>query len=194
MAYTDPREEKTFVMIKPDGVQKGLIGEIVKRFERRDLKIVALELFQPSEELVDNHYPKDAAWLKRLGEKTLSTYEKYGYDPVKDFGSTDPDKIGPQIRVWCTNYLLASPMVKMIVQGTHAIDMVRKICGSTMPYQAEMGTIRGDFSNDSPAQANAEKRAVMNVVHASESPAEAAHEIKLWFGDKKTFDYKRHGE
>lgn len=168
MAFKNPKEEMTFVMIKPDGVQKGLIGEIVKRFERRNLKVVALELFQPTSEQVDMHYPKDEAWLKRLGEKTLSTYQKYGYDAEKDFGTTDPEKIGPQIRVWCTNYLLAAPMVKMILQGTHAIDMVRKICGATMPYQAEMGTIRGDFSNDSPAQANAEKRAVMNVVHASE--------------------------
>lgn len=181
-------------MIKPDGVQKGLIGEIIKRFERRDLKIVALELFQPTPEQVDKHYPKDDAWLKRLGEKTLSTYEKYGYDPIADFGTTDPEKIGPSIRKWCTDYLLAAPMVKMVVEGTHAIDMVRKICGSTMPYQAEMGTIRGDFSNDSPAQANAEKRAVMNVIHASETPEEAAHEMKLWFGDKKMSSYKRHGE
>ena len=181
-------------MIKPDGVQKGLIGEIVKRFERRNLKVVALELFQPTAEQVDMHYPKDAAWLKRLGEKTLSTYEKYGYDAEKDFGTTDPEKIGPQIRVWCTDYLLAAPMVKMILQGTHAIDMVRKICGATMPYQAEMGTVRGDFSNDSPAQANAEKRAVMNVIHASETPEEAAHEMKLWFGDKKALSYERHGE
>jgi nucleoside-diphosphate kinase len=194
MESKNPKEEKTFVMIKPDGVKKGLIGEIIKRFERRNLKIVALELFQPTTEQVDNHYPKDAAWLKRLGEKTLSTYLKYGYDAMKDFGTTDPEKIGPEIRVWCTNYLLEAPMVKMIVQGTHAIDMVRKICGSTMPYQAEMGTIRGDFSNDSPAQANAEKRAVMNVIHASETPEEAAHEIELWFGNKEVHKYKRHGE
>lgn len=194
MPLANPKEEKTFVMIKPDGVKKGVIGEVIKRFERRDLKIVALELFQPTFEQVDKHYPKDEAWLRRLGENTLATYIKYGYDPVGDFGTTDPQKIGPEVRKWLGNYLTMSPMVKMVVQGTHAIDMVRKICGSTMPYQAEMGTIRGDFSNDSPAQANTEKRAVMNIVHASETPEEAANEIKHWFGDKEMFVYNRHGE
>lgn len=181
-------------MVKPDGVKKGLIGEIIKRFERRDLKIVALEMFQPTFEQVDNHYPRDAAWIKRLGEKTLSTYKKYEYDAMKDFGTTDPEKIGLEIRKWLTDYLLSAPVVKMVVEGVHAIDMVRKICGSTLPYQAEMGTIRGDFSNDSPALANAEKRAVANIVHGSETPEEAAHEMELWFRNGKMQDYKRHGE
>ncbi|PIZ81453.1 MAG: nucleoside-diphosphate kinase, partial [Parcubacteria group bacterium CG_4_10_14_0_2_um_filter_41_6] len=76
----DPKEEQTYVMIKPDGVRKGLIGEIIKRFEQRDLKIVALEMFQPSYDQIDNHYPKDEEWITRLGNKTLTTYEKYGYD------------------------------------------------------------------------------------------------------------------
>ncbi|OGG78179.1 nucleoside-diphosphate kinase [Candidatus Kaiserbacteria bacterium RIFCSPLOWO2_01_FULL_52_12b] len=194
MAQKNPKEERTFVMVKPDGIKKGLIGEIIKRFERRDLKVVALEMFQPTFEQVDNHYPKDAAWLKRLGEKTLSTYKKYDYDVIKDFGTMEPEKIGPEIRKWLTDYLLSAPLVKMVIEGTHAIDMVRKICGATFPYQAEMGTIRGDFSNDSPALANAEKRAVMNIIHASETPEEAAHEIKHWFGDKEMHSYKRHGE
>lgn len=190
----NPKEERTFVMVKPDGVLKGLVGQVLKRFEQRGLKIVALELFQPTLEQVDAHYPKDDAWLKRLGEKTLSTYEKYGYDPVKDFDTKDAVTIGKEIRKWLTSYLLSGPMVKMVIEGTHAIDMVRKICGPTLPYKAEMGTIRGDFSNDSPALANAERRAVQNVVHASETPEEAAHEMKHWFGDAKFLDYKRHGE
>ena len=194
MALKNPKEEQTFVMIKPDGVMKGLIGEIIKRFERRNLKIVALDFFRPTFEQVDSHYPKDEMWLKRLGEKTLSTYTKYGHDAMKDFGTEDPEKIGIEIRTWLGDYLLSAPIVKMVVEGTHAIDMVRKICGSTLPYQAEMGTIRGDFSNDSPVQANAEKRAIMNVVHASETPEEATHEIKLWFGDATMHKYSRHGE
>ncbi len=181
-------------MIKPDGVQKGLIGEIIKRFEQRDLKIVALELFQPTHDQIDNHYPKDEAWITRLGNKTLQTYEKYGYDAMEDFGTTDPAKIGPEVRKWVINYMTSAPLVKMVVEGTHAVDMVRKICGPTMPYQAEMGTIRGDYSNDSPAVANAEKRAVANIIHASETPEEAAHEIKHWFGDKEIPTYKRLGD
>lgn len=190
----NPRTEKTYVMIKPDGVKKGLIGDIIKRFEQRDLKIVALEMFQPTLEDIDNHYPKDAAWVKRLGEKTLATYDRYQFDASEDFGTTVPEEIGPKIREWLVNYMLSAPLVKIVIEGTHAVDMVRKICGPTMPYQADMGTIRGDFSNDSPAVANAEKRAVMNIVHASETLEEATHEINHWFKENKIHVYKRHGE
>lgn len=194
MASRNPKEEKTFVMVKPDGVKKGLVGEIIKRFEQRDLKIVALDMFQPTTEQIDNHYPKSEEWITRLGTKTLQTYEKYGYDAMDDFGTTEPEKIGPHVRQWVLDYMTSAPLVKMVVQGIHAVDMVRKICGPTMPYQADMGTIRGDFSNDSPALANAEKRAVANLIHASETAEEAAHEIKYWFGDTPVQDYKRHGE
>ena len=69
-----PKEEKTFLMIKPDGVRKGLTGEIIKRVEQRDLKVVALEMFQPTRKQIDDHYPKDEKWITRLGEKTLATY------------------------------------------------------------------------------------------------------------------------
>jgi nucleoside-diphosphate kinase len=84
-------------------------------------------------------------------------------------------------------------MVKIVVQGVHAVDMVRKIVGPTMPYLAEMGTIRGDFSADSPVNANAERRAVFNLVHASETPDEAKHEINHWFGKNSIHKYKRFG-
>ncbi len=194
MTHKNPKEERTYVMIKPDGVKKGLIGEVIKRFEQRDLKIVALEMFQPTREEIDTHYPKDEIWVTRLGEKTLATYEKYGFDALADFGTTDKEKIGPEIRNWLIDYMLSAPLVKMIVEGTHAVDMVRKIAGPTMPYLADMGTLRGDFSNDSPALANAEKRAVANILHASETPEEALHEIEHWFGKKNLHSYKRHGE
>jgi len=188
-----PKEEQTYVMIKPDGVRKGLTGEIIRRFEQRDLKIVALEMFQPEHEMIDNHYPKNEEWITRLGNKTLSTYEKYGYDAMADFGTTEAEKIGPEIRKWLISYMTSAPLVKMIAQGIHAVDVVRKIAGDTMPYKADMGTIRGDFSIDSPALANKEKRAVMNIVHCSETPEEASHEIKHWFGDKEVYSYKRFG-
>jgi len=194
MAHKNPKEERTYVMVKPDGVKKGLIGEIIKRFEQRDLKIVALEMFQPTRDEIDNHYPKDPAWVTRLGEKTLGTYEKYGYDAMEDFGTKEADKIGPEIRKWLIDYMLSAPLVKMVVEGVHAVDMVRKIAGPTLPYLADMGTIRGDFSNDSPALANAEKRAVANIVHASETPEEALHEIQHWFGNKEFYTYRRHSD
>lgn len=186
------KKERTFAMIKPDGVKKGLIGEIIRRFEQRDLKIIALEMFQPTFEDIDNHYPKEEAWIKRLGQKTLSTYEKYGLDPVKEMGTADDLEIGKNVRKWLVDYMTSAPLVRMVVEGVHAVDMVRKICGATMPYLADMGTIRGDYSADSPAVANMEKRSVMNLIHASETPEEAKHEIEHWFGDRKViFDYDR---
>lgn len=188
-----PKEEKTFVLIKPDGVRKGLVGEIIKRFEQRDLKVVALEMFESTREEMDNHYPKEEKWLMRIGEKTTANYTKYGYDVAKDFGTTDLLEIGKEVRRWLIDFMTSAPMVKMVVEGVHAVDMVRKIVGPTMPYMAEMGTIRGDYSVDSAISANVERRAVFNLVHASETPDEAKHEIEHWFGKKEIFKYKRFG-
>lgn len=189
-----PKEEQTFVMVKPDGVRKGLTGEIIKRFEQRDLKVVALDMFMPSEKQLDEHYPKDEAWIRRLGQKSLTTYEKYGVDPVSKLGTNDEFEIGTMVRKWLIDYMTSAPLVKMVVQGIHAVDVVRKIAGPTLPYKAEVGTIRGDFSIDSPLLANSEKRAVANLLHASETPEEAQHEIEHWFGKGvKLQDYKRYG-
>ena len=189
-----PKEEKTFIIIKPDGVRKGLIGDIISRFERRDLKVVALEMFHPSRKEMDNHYPKDEKWIRRLGEKTMATYAKYGHDVKKDFGTSDLVRVGKTVRGWLIDFMSSAPMIKIIVQGVHAVDMVRKIVGPTMPYLAEMGTIRGDFSNDSPLNANVERRSVYNLVHASETPEEAKHEIQHWFGkNAPLYKYKRFG-
>lgn len=186
------KKEKTYVMIKPDGVKKGLIGEVIRRFEQRDLKIVALEMFQPTGEQIHDHYPKDEAWISRLGQKTLATYAKYGIDPHKELGTDNDLKIGQMVRKWLIDYMTSAPLVRMVVEGVHAVDMVRKICGDTIPNLADMGTIRGDYSADSPSVANSEKRAVMNLIHASETPQEAEHEIKHWFGDREViFDYQR---
>lgn len=188
------KEEKTFVLVKPDGVKKGLIGEIITRFERRDLKIVAIEMFSATKEQIDGHYPKDETWIRRLGQKSLSTYQKYNMDPVAILGTGDELEIGKMVRGWLMDFMLSAPLVRMVVEGVHAIDMVRKIAGPTLPFLADMGTLRGDFSNDSPALANSEKRAVMNLLHASETLAEAEHEIKHWFGKTVAHSYKRHGE
>lgn len=188
------KQERTFVLIKPDGVRKGLIGEIIKRFEQRDMKIVALEMFQPTKKQIDGHYPKDPAWVKRLGEKSLTTYSKYNVDPIAMVGTKDPAKIGVMVRGWLVDFMTSAPLVRMVVEGVHAVDMVRKIAGPTIPALADMGTIRGDFSADSPAIANSEKRAVANLVHASETAEEAKHEITFWFGPKPpVYFYRRHG-
>lgn len=186
-----PREERTFLMVKPDGVKRGLTGEIIRRVEQRGLKIVAIGMFQPTKEQIDNHYPKDETWIARLGEKTLTTYAKYGYDAMEELGTADKGEIGKMVREWLVNYMTSAPLVKMVVQGVHAVDMIRKLAGPTMPSIAEMGTIRGDYSVDSAAAANKDKRAVHNIVHASETQQEAEHEIAHWFSPDEIHNYKR---
>lgn len=182
-------------MIKPDGVQRGLTGEIIRRVEQVGLKIVGLKLFRPQVKQVDDHYPKDRAWIHRLGEKTLTTYGKYGFDAVKELGTEDVKKIGPMVRRWLIEFMTSGPVVVMAIKGVHAVDMVRKLAGPTMPSDAPMGTIRGDFSVDSAAVANRDKRAVYNLVHASETQEEAKHEIAHWFGQKEPlWDYERSDE
>lgn len=178
-------------MVKPDGVKRGLTGEIIKKIERADLKIIALSMFQPTQKQIDDHYPKDKTWINRLGEKTKSTYEKYGYNLKKEMGTTDTMKIGKEVRKWLVDYMSSAPLVKMVVQGNHSVDLVRKMAGNTMPVLAEMGTIRGDFSADSAAAANRDKRAVQNIIHASETTKEAAHEIEHWFGVGDICSYER---
>ena len=187
----EPTQERTFLMIKPDGVTRGLTGDIIERVEQRGLKIVALSMFKPSNEQMDNHYPKDKKWISRLGQKTLDTYAKYNLDAQKEVGTTDAYEIGTMVRGWLIDFMTSAPLIKMIVQGIHAIDMVRKLSGPTMPSMAEMGTIRGDFSVDSPIAANKGKRAVKNIVHASETAEEAKHEISHWFSPEEIHDYKR---
>lgn len=189
-----PKEEMTVVLIKPDGVKRGLTGDIVSRIEQRGLKIIAMQMTTPTKELADKHYPKDISWINRLGEKTMSTYTKYGIDAKEQLGTSDTMQIGKMVRSWLLDFMVSGPIIKMIVKGIHAVDMVRKLAGHTLPNMAEMGTIRGDYSVDSPASANRDKRAVHNIIHASETPEEAENEIKLWFRKDEIHDYKRSDE
>lgn len=185
------KQEKTVFIIKPDGVKRGLVGEILSRFEKRGLKIVALKMVLASKEEIDNHYPKDELWIKRLGEKSLANYQQYGVDPKEKLGTNDPLEIGKMIRKWVVDYMTSGPIVKGVVSGVHAIDMVRKICGNSLPNLADMGTIRGDFSVDSAVSANLNKRSIRNIIHASENTAEFKNESELWFEEKEIYDYKR---
>ena len=185
------KEEKTLVLIKPDGVKRGLIGEIIRRIEQRGLKIIALEMFWPKPHDLDKHYSHNENYLRSLGEKSLATYHKFNLDPHKELGTSDTVTIGRLVRSWLIDFMTSGPILKMVVQGLHAVEMVRKLVGDTMPANAEMGTIRGDFSVDSAALANSEKRAVHNLIHASGSLAEAELEISLWFKPDEIHEYKR---
>lgn len=189
-----PKQEKTVLLIKPDGVLRGLIGDVVARIEQRGLKIIALKMIQASREKVKDHYPGSKAWLIGMGNKTLDNYKKYDKDPVKEIGTKEPLEIGQRIYEWNVDFLTSGPMVAILIEGIHAIDMVRKIVGHTLPSLADMGTIRGDYSVDSPSLANEEKRAIRNLVHASGDAEEAKHEISYWFSKEDIHEYKRSGE
>jgi len=186
-----PREERTVVLVKPDGVKRGLIGDIIGRIEQRGLKVIALKMVWATAEQIDGHYPHSKAWITRLGHKTLSTYKQYKINPKKELGSDDPHKLGQMVRSWLIGYLTSGPIVKIVIEGIHAIDMVRKMAGNTLPYLAEMGTIRGDYSVDSPAAANKDKRSIHNIIHASENIEEAEHEIDYWFSPEDIHSYDR---
>lgn len=184
------KTERSFVMVKPDGVARGLVGQVMTRIEQRGLKIVACKLVAPGRERFDQHYPKDEAWLTRMGERVVGTFEDNGIDVEKELGTKDPKEIGLKTRETLLDFMESGPVMAMIIEGIHSIDMIRKIAGETLPFKAAPGTIRGDFSVDSPAVTNMEGRAIKNIVHASETPEEAANEISLWFTEEEIQNYE----
>ncbi len=184
-------DEQTVVVVKPDGVKRGLVGEILSRFEKAGLRLAALKMITLSPDFARNHYPGTDEWMAGMGKKTLKTYDEYGKDPIAEMGTADPLELGKKIYEWNVDYLTSGPVVAMVLQGNHAIDNVRMIVGNTLPVFAQPGTIRGDYSVDSPALANDQKRAVRNVIHASGDPSEAEHEVQYWFGPEDLMNYKR---
>jgi nucleoside-diphosphate kinase len=181
--------ERTLVIVKPDGVKRGLIGEVISRLERVGLKIVAMKMVWASREQIEGFYPSNPDWFKSVGNKTLGSYREMGIDPKAELGTDDPVEIGRLVKKWLVDYMTESPIVLMVVEGNHAVEVVRKLVGSTLPYKAEPGTIRGDYSVDSPDLANREKRAIRNIVHASDSPEEARREIGYWFRENEIYEY-----
>lgn len=174
--------ERTFCLVKPDGVKRGLIGDIVHRIEKAGLKIVAMRMLTPTAAQVRAHYPmSDEAWVQRLGEKSLSSFETIDATPLEILGTEDSKVVGNDVVESLVEYLTSGPVVAMVIEGIQARDMVRKLAGHTLPYKADVGTIRGDYSVDSPTVANVEKRAIHNLIHASETADEAKNEIALWF-------------
>ncbi len=183
------KRERTLVLIKPDAIKRGLVGEIIRRIEQRGLKIVALKMFQPNPDDFKEHYPETEEYLRILGRKTLEDYRQSNLDVKKELGTDDELELGKLIRGWLVEFMCSGPLIKMVVEGLHAVKMVRKLVGSTMPADAEMGTIRGDFSVDSAILANSQKRAVHNLVHASGTLEEAKKEINLWFSPEEIQEY-----
>jgi nucleoside-diphosphate kinase len=192
---TKIRRQRTFGMVKPDGVKRGLTGEIIRRIEQSGLKIVSLKMLQATRDQIIAHYPmSDQAWVDRLGDKGLSTFEGLNLDAKEFLGTTDRSEVGKSVADGLIDYMSSGPVVAMVIEGNQAIEMTRKLAGHTLPIKAEMGTIRGDFSVDSPTIANTEGRAIHNLFHASESAEEAENEIKLWFDAKEIKSYTRTDE
>jgi nucleoside-diphosphate kinase len=188
------RKERTLVFLKPDGVQRGLVGEVLARFERAGLKVVGMKMLRAGRDLLERHYPSDEAFLRTIGGKTKEAFAAYGLDVRQETGTDDPLAIGRQVRGWLIDYVASGPVAAFVLEGIHAVSVVRKLVGDTLPYRAAPGTIRGDFSIDSPTVANLMKRPVRNLVHASGSPEEAAVEIPLWFSEGELHDYARADE
>ncbi|MCS7123406.1 MAG: nucleoside-diphosphate kinase [Candidatus Aenigmarchaeota archaeon] len=175
--------ERTLVLIKPDAIERGLIGEIIKRFEKKEFKISAMKLVKVNRELAEKHYQATKEQLEGMGRKTLESSKRE--DVEKIFGTTNPLEIGKKLREWLIDFLSEKEVIAMIIEGESVIEKVRKIVGHTNPIKAEKGTIRGDFGIDSIEKANMEKRCVKNLVHASSSKEEAEREIKVWFENEE---------
>jgi nucleoside-diphosphate kinase len=181
-------QEKTLVIIKPDGVQRSLIGEIIKRFELVGLKLVGLKMLIPTEQMATDHYYNVGGeeWLEAVGAKARAAYEKKGQEsPYK----TNRDN-GVAVMEANAKYLSAGPVIAMIWQGGHAVELVRKIAGFTEPLTAAPGTIRGDFTLDSFAAADTDRRSIRNLIHASGKVEEAEKEIDMWFKPEEVLSYR----
>lgn len=181
-----PSKERTLVLIKPDGIQRSLVGEIVSRLERIGLKLVALKMLVPSEEHIEKHYTLDPEWRKITGEKTIENYKSKGLTPP----SEDPLEVTEKILDRLKKYMTASPVIAMIWQGAHAVKIVRKVVGGTEPLTSDVGTIRGDFVLDSYQMSDTDDRSVRNLLHASGSVDEAEKEIIHWFDEKEIINYR----
>lgn len=188
MAHTST--EKTLVILKPDAVQRGLVGEILARFEKVGLKIIGAKMLFASDELLSKHYPSDRReFIEGMGQKSLDNYKDLGVDPVEAFGTGDAYEIGKQIHHWMIAYLQSGPVFAFVLEGPHAVELVRKFRGHTLPSMAAPGTITGDYSFDSSSLANNAKRPIKNLVHASGNKEEAEFEVGLWFSDDELFEY-----
>lgn len=177
--------ERTLILIKHDGVLKGLVGEIFKRFERTGLKIVGLKMIHADDRLANKHYIVTEEWAKALAEKTKKSYAEKGIE-LKE----TPHQIATRVQKMNTTFLREGPVIAIVWEGPHAVELGRKLVGSTEPRQAPPGTIRGDFSVDSYMISDKKGRAVRNLVHASGTTVEADREIALWFTPAEVHSYK----
>lgn len=164
--------QQTLIIIKPDGVQRGLTEEIIKRYEAVGLRVVKRKDMMAPNDLVEKHYPMDPDYLKSIGEKTIAAGQA-----VKS-----AEDQGRKVVSWLRKFITSGPIVVLLLEGEDGVKLARKTTGFTDPSTAQKGTIRGDLGTDNILDANREGRPVYNLIHASGSEEEAQKEIKLWFG------------
>ncbi|MCL4393161.1 nucleoside-diphosphate kinase [Patescibacteria group bacterium] len=181
--------EQTLVLIKHDGVARGLIGEIISRFERVGLKIVALKLVNASPDVAQNHYPSTNEWFSNVGERVISEFKEKNLSLIDKFGTEDAIEIGKKIKEWNIEYLMFGPVIAIILEGPNSIKLVRKMIGNTNPSEAIPGTIRGDYSLDAGDVATLYSRPIYNLIHASSSIEDATYEVGLWFTENEIYEY-----
>ncbi len=180
-----PKKERTLVVVKPDGIQRTLIGEIVKRYERIGLKLVGIKMVVPTADMVEKHYTIDPEWRRITGEKRIKVAREKGEAPP----SEDPFEITAVILENLKKYMTSGPVIAMAWEGAHAVKIVRKITGGTEPLSTDVGTIRGDFVLDSYTMSDTDKRAIRNLIHASGTTEDAEKELALWFRPEELVDY-----
>jgi nucleoside-diphosphate kinase len=184
MPIPHPKAERSFVIVKPDGIQRSLVGEILSRFERTGLKLVALKLTVLDKERIWKHYDKDDEWFLRKGTKIAADRQAAGLSAEKE-----PIEYGKDIIRALEKYMTAGPVVIMVWEGNNAVDIVTKLVGETAPRTADVGTIRGDLTIDSYELASIDNRAVRNLIHCSDTPENAEKEIALWLSPEEVLQY-----
>ena len=180
------KHEQTLVVIKPDGIQRSLIGEVIQRYERVGLKLVAIKMVVPTEDFIEKHYTLDPEWRRITGEKSIKGFKDKGLVPPTE----DPLELTGLLLGKLKKYMTSGPVIAMVWQGAHSVAIVRKITGGTEPLTSPVGTIRGDYVLDSYQMSESDVRSVRNIIHASGSVAEAKNEIVHWFTKDEIIDYK----
>jgi len=175
--------ERSLVLVKPSGVRRKLVGEIISRFEKIGFNVAGMKMVRSSEEIINDHYKLSEEWARNLFDKSKASAEKEG----KEFPFSDHMEFSRIIQSRLKDVLREGPIVAMVLEGPHAIEIVRKMVGATNVKNSAPGTIRGDFLFDSYELADKEKRAIDTLVHASDSVKEAEREINLWFNEKELF-------
>ena len=179
--------EKTLILVKHDGVLRGLIGEIVKRFENIGLKIIGMKLIRANDEVAKSHYVITDEWANDVYSKAKSSAEKTG----QEFPHNDPLSYAKNIQEMNRGFLKEGPVVAIVFEGHHSVELGRKLVGVTEPRQSPPGTIRGDFMLDSYKTADKKNRSLRNLIHASGTSKEADREIALWFKETELYSYDK---